>query len=139
VKERSFLDTKVLVYADDLDAGDRRLRARELLQEALETRSGVLSTQVLQEFFVVSTRKLGVRPEAARRKMELLTTLDVVRPQVADVLAAVDLHRLHEIGFWDGLILRAAQVAGCRVLLSEDLQHGRRYDGVRVENPFRAP
>ena len=107
-----------------------------LLRDALETRSGVLSTQVLQEFFVVSTRKLGVRPESARRKIELLSTLDVVRPQVADVLAAVDLHRLHDISFWDGLILRAAQIAGCRVLLTEDLQHGRLYDGVRVENPF---
>ena len=135
--ERSFLDTNVLVYADDLDAGARRTRARQVLQEALETRSGALSTQVLQEFFVVSTRKLGTRPEAARRKIELLSLLDVVRPQVVDLLAAVDLHRLHGISFWDGLIVRAAQVAGCRILLTEDLQHGRRYDGVRVENPFR--
>jgi predicted nucleic acid-binding protein len=138
VRDRSFLDTNVLVYADDLDAGARRVRARQILQEVLETRSGALSTQVLQEFFVVSTRKLGVAPDAARRKIELLSLLDVVRPQVIDLLAAVDLHRLHGISFWDGLIVRAAQVAGCRVLLTEDLQHGRRYDGVRVENPFRA-
>lgn len=137
MKARRFLDTSVLVRADDLDAGRRRIRAREVLRDAFEARSGVLSTQVLQEFFVVSTRRLGVEPEAARRKIELLSLLDVVRPQVTDVLAAVDLHRLHGISFQDALILRSAQVAGCRVLLTEGLPHGRRFDGVRVENPFR--
>ena len=136
MSERRFLDTNVLVYADDLDAGSRRQRAREVLRDAIETRSGVLSTQVLQEFFVVTTRKLGVSARSARRKIELLSVLDVVRPQVADVLAAVDLHRLHGISFWDGMVLRAAHVAGCTVLLTEDLQHGRSYDAIRVENPF---
>ena len=78
MKGRFFLDTNVLVYADDLDAGEKGAVARRVLQEAITTGRGVLSTQVLQEFFVVTTRKLGVDAAVARRKVELLATLDVV-------------------------------------------------------------
>jgi predicted nucleic acid-binding protein len=136
VTARVFLDTNILVYADDLDAGPKRRVATELITKAIVDRNGVLSTQILQEFFVVATRKLGVKPEVARRKVELLSTLDVVRIQVGDVLEAIDLHRLHKLSFWDSLVLRCAIVAGCERLLSEDLQHGRIIGGVRIENPF---
>lgn len=127
-----------MLDADDLDAGEKRERAREILRDALANRTGVVSTQVLQEFFVISTRKLGVEPVAARRKVELLGTLDVVEIDLALILGAIDLHRLHQISFWDGLILRAAAIAGCPRMLSEDLNHGQIFDGVRVENPFAA-
>jgi predicted nucleic acid-binding protein len=133
---RRFLDTNVLVYADDRDAGGKRDRARALLRDALVAGNGVVSTQVLQEFFVIATGKLGVEAEVARRKVELLATMDVVRPDPAMILAAVDLHRLHSFSFWDALIVRAASTAGCGVLLTEDLQDGRVVDGVRIENPF---
>lgn len=135
--ERSFIDTNVIVYADDRSAGAKGERARHLLHELVGARQGVVSTQVLQEYFVVATRKLGVAPEVARRKIELLSTLDVVRPEVTDVLAAIDLTRLRSISFWDALIVRAAENAGCAVLLSEDLQHGESISGVRITNPFR--
>lgn len=134
---RRFLDTNVLIYADDLDAGAKREVARGLLEEALSSGDGVLSTQVLQEFYVISTGKLGVEPAVARRKVELLAEMDLVRIDLELILAAVDLHRLHSFSFWDALIVRAASVAGCGVLLTEDLQHGRVVDGVRIENPFR--
>jgi predicted nucleic acid-binding protein len=133
---RFFIDTNVLVYADDLDAGAKNTLARALLAEALQAGTGVLSTQVLQEFFVVSTRKLRVPAEVAHRKVELLSNLEVVRIDVEAVLAAIDLHRLHSVSFWDALIVQAAANAGCTRLLSEDLQHGRVLAGVRVENPF---
>ena len=134
---RRFLDTNVLVYADDLDAGDKRERAREVLQEAMASGEGVLSTQVLQEFFVITTRKLGVDPALARRKVELLAEMDLVRVDLALLLAAIDLSRLHSFSFWDALIVRTASAAGCGVLLTEDLQHGQVVNGVRIENPFR--
>ena len=95
-----------------------------------------MSTQVLQEFFVVATRKLGVEAPHARRKVELLAAMDVVRIDPTDVLAAIDLHRLHALSFWDALIVRCAQKAGCKRLLTEDLNPGQMFDGVRVENPF---
>ena len=134
---RRFLDTNVLIYADDLDAGEKREKAGELVTEAMETGEGVVSTQVLQEFFVISTKKLGVEPALARRKVELLAEMDLVRIDLRLILAAVDLGRLHSFSFWDGLILSAASAAGCGVLLSEDLQHGQVVNGVRIENPFR--
>jgi predicted nucleic acid-binding protein len=138
VKERVFIDTNLLLYADDLDAGVKRQRAQELLSELLRNQSGVLSTQVLQEFFAVSTRKLGVDAAVARRKVELLSTLDVVAIQLTHVLQAIDLHRLHAVSFWDALILACAAAAGCRKLWTEDLQHGAIIADVKIENPFAA-
>lgn len=134
---RVFLDTNVLVYADDLDAGRKRDIARDVLRRALVDATGVLSTQVLQEFFVIATRKLDVDAETARRKLELLAGLDVVRIEADEILAAVDLHRLHGLSLWDALVVRTAATAGCERLLSEDLTHGRVVAGVRIENPFQ--
>jgi len=133
---RVFFDTNVLLYADDLDAGAKRDRGRELLRDALSSGRGVLSTQVLQEFFVIATGKLGIDAAVARRKVELLATMDLVRVDLAMIVAAIDLTRLHALYFWDALVLRAAATAGCGVLLTEDLQHGQVIGGVRVENPF---
>ncbi len=134
---RRFLDTNVLLYADDANAGEKRQRAKKILVDSLSNGTGVISTQVLQEFFVVSTRKLGVDPALARRKVELMATMDLVQVDLDLILAAIDLSRLHSFSFWDGLIVRAAATAGCQVLLTEDLQHDRVVDGVRIQNPFR--
>ena len=96
----------------------------------------MVSLQVLQEYFVTITRRLQVDAQLARRKVELLAELDVAIPDISDILAAIDLHRIHGFSFWDALIMRTAQQTGCRVLLTEDLQHDRVVDGVRVINPF---
>jgi predicted nucleic acid-binding protein len=134
---RSFFDTDVLVYTDDRGAPAKRRRAIELVAEHRRAGTGVVSLQVLQEYFVAATRKLGVDPATARRKVELLSELDVAVPDVSDVLAAVDLHRLHAFSFWDALVFRSASEAGCTVLYSEDFQDRRELGGVRVVNPFR--
>jgi predicted nucleic acid-binding protein len=138
VSERVFVDTNVVAYADDADAGGKQRLAQKLLRRLILSSSAVISTQVLQEFFVIATRKLGVPADVARRKVELLAQLEVVvvRPEL--VLGAIDLHRLHAISFWDALIIRCASTAGCTRLLTEDLNHGQVIDGVRVENPFLA-
>lgn len=137
MSERTFIDTNVFVYADDKSAGEKRTRAISLLDELIRESRAVISTQILQEYFVVATRKLGVAAESARRKVDALSRLDVVviRPEL--VLAAIDLHRLHSISFWDALVLRCAVAAGCARVVSEDLQHGQVLDGIRIENPFR--
>jgi predicted nucleic acid-binding protein len=134
---RSFFDTNVLVYTDDADARAKQRRALDLFAAARRDGSGVVSTQVLSEYFVAATRKLGVDPAVARRKVELFARLHLAVLDLEDVLAAIDLHRLHQIAFWDALIVRAAQESGCGVLYSEDMQHGRRFGGVDVVNPFR--
>jgi len=134
---RSFFDTNVLVYTDDKAAPAKQQRALDLVAEHRRAGSGVVSLQVLQEYFVTVTRKLHVDARIARRKVELLAEFDVAAPEVADILAAIDLHRLHGFSFWDALVLRTAKQAGCRVLYSEDLQEAREIEGVRVVNPFR--
>ena len=134
---RSFFDTNILLYTDSSDAPAKRKRALELLGEHRLARSGVVSLQVLQEYFVAATRKLGVDVDVARRKVELFANFHLVVLDVEDVLAAVDLHRLHQVSFWDALIVRAAKQGGCPDVYSEDLQHDRTIDGVRIVNPFR--
>jgi predicted nucleic acid-binding protein len=134
---RSFFDTNVLVYADDKASPAKQRRAIELVTQHRRGRSGVVSLQVLQEYFVTVTRKLGLDPSVARRKVELLAEFDVVAPDVSDILAAIDLHRLQQISFWDALVVRAAGQGGCAVLFSEDMQDRRDVDGVRIVNPFQ--
>ena len=132
-----FVDTNVLVYADDRSAGVKRDRARELIRSALRDGRARLSTQVLAEYFAVATRKLGLASATARRRVEIYAALSVFRPAVDDLLAAIDLHRLHDLSIWDAMIVRSARASGCRVLYSEDLQHGQSFDGVMVVDPFR--
>lgn len=133
---RSFFDTNVLVYADDKATPPKQRRALELVAEHRRAGTGVVSLQVLQEYFVTVTRKLQVDARIARRKVELLAEFDVAAPELGDILAAIDLHRLHGLSFWDALVVRTAKQAGCSVLLTEDFQHGREMEGVRVVNPF---
>jgi predicted nucleic acid-binding protein len=133
---RSFFDTNILIYADDKAAPAKQRQSLYLLAEHRRARSGVVSLQVLQEYFVTVTKKLHVDAALARRKVELLAEFDVAAMTVSDILAAIDLHRLHTFSFWDALILRAAKQAGCSVLFSEDMQHAREIDGIRIVNPF---
>lgn len=133
---RSFLDTNILVHADDKRSPAKQRRAIELLTRFRADKNGVVSLQVLQEYFVTVTKKLGVDAAVARRKVELLAELDVVIPSVADVLGAIDLYRLHRLSFWDCLVLQSAKQSGCTVLLSEDMQHSQELIGLRIVNPF---
>jgi len=126
----------VLVYADDASSPEKQNRAIALLAEHLRRGTAVVSLQVLQEYFVAATRKLGVAPEMAQRKVEILARARVVRFEPGDVIAAIELHRLTRISFWDALIVHAARSAGVQALYSEDLQPGAVLGGVRVVNPF---
>jgi predicted nucleic acid-binding protein len=133
---RSFFDTNILIYADDRASPAKQRRALDLVAEHRRARTGVVSLQVLQEYFVTVTRKLRVDASIARRKVELLAEFDVAAPEVADILAAIDLHRLHGFSFWDALVLRAAKQAGCSVVFSEDMQNAREIAGLEIVNPF---
>jgi predicted nucleic acid-binding protein len=133
---RSFFDTNVLLYADDEFAPVKQRRSRDLVAQHRRDGTGVVSLQVLQEYFVNVTRKLHVDPLIARRKVEILSEFDVASLEIDDILAAIDLHRLHGFSFWDALVLRAAKQTACRVLFSEDFQAGREVEGVRIVNPF---
>jgi predicted nucleic acid-binding protein len=131
-----FFDSNVLVYADDAASPAKRERAIELVAEHLRRGTAVVSLQVLQEYFVAATRKLKVSAEIAQQKVQILARGRVVRFEANEVLAAIELHRLTQISFWDAMIVHAARSAGVAVLYSEDLQSGAYLGGVRVINPF---
>ena len=134
----AFFDTNVLVYADDTSSLEKRDRAIALFAEHLRRGTAVVSLQVLQEYFVAATRKLGLAPEMAQRKVEIMARAKVVRFDASDVIAAIELHRLTLLSFWDALIVHAARLAGAAVLYTEDLQSGAVLGGLRVVNPFLA-
>jgi predicted nucleic acid-binding protein len=134
----AFFDTNIFVYADDASAPAKQTRAIQLITDYQRSGLLVVSIQVLQEYFAAATRKLGVDPETAQRKVQLLARARVVRFVEDDVISAIEFHRLNRISFWDAMIVHAARLAGTNLLYSEDLQHGATLGGVRVNNPFLA-
>lgn len=133
---RSFLDTNVLVYGDDASDPTKQRIAINLIREHRLNRTGAVSLQVLQEYFVAVTKKFKLDASLARQKVEVFARFDVGEPTIGDILAAIDLHRLRQITYWDALVLRMAKQTGCSVLLSEDMQHGQVIEGLRIVNPF---
>jgi predicted nucleic acid-binding protein len=135
---KTFVDTNVLIYAHDLDAGPRRQRAAECLTELWNTRDGRLSTQVLQEFYVNVTQKIKVplSKSAAREVIRNYTPWVESAITPATVVRASEIGEIWQISFWDGMILAAAEQDHAAQLLSEDLTHGQLIAGVRIVNPF---
>lgn len=134
----TFVDTNVLAYAHDPSEGEKRLIALILLQDLWRERAGRISTQVLQEFYVVATRKFDppMPRRMAREVIALYAAWPVVEVDVPMILAAAELEERHTLSFWDALIVEAAARSGATRLVTEDLQAGRRLGGVRIENPF---
>lgn len=132
----AFFDTNVLIYADDDKSPSKQARAESLIEEHQADDALVVSLQVLQEYFAAATRKLKVDPAIAQAKVEILASGNVVRFTERDVIAAIELHRLHKISFWDAMIVHAARISNATVLYTEDLAHGSSIAGVPVRNPF---
>jgi predicted nucleic acid-binding protein len=134
----TFIDTNVLVYAHDRSETRKQPVAQALLDALWRDRTGVVSSQVLQEFYVVVTRKFDppMRQAAAREIVALYGEWPVVRPDLALMVAASKLEERHAFSFWDALVVEAARRGGATRLLTEDLQAGRRIGEIRIENPF---
>lgn len=133
-----FVDSNILIYAHDRSAGAKRERAREILDQLWELRAGHLSVQVLQEFFVNTTAKLG-KPLAVADAREVVADLShwhVHRPGPTDVLAAIDLGGRTGLSLWDAMIVQSAASQGCATLLSEDFNAGQDYEGATAVDPF---
>lgn len=135
---KTFLDSNVLVYSVDESPSEKAKHERAVELIAAQPGNLVVSTQVLQEFYVVTTRKLKIplSEERAARAVRGLAKLDVIGVDVPLVLAAVDTSRLVQLSLWDALIIEAASRAGCDRVLSEDLNANQAIRGVRIENPF---
>jgi predicted nucleic acid-binding protein len=136
MSEVAFFDTNILVCTDDASARDKQAVAISLWKQYRKAKCAAISLQVMQEYYSVATRKLGLDPESAQRKVELLAQARVIRFDERDVIAAIEIHRLNQVSFWDAMILHAAALSGATVLYSEDLQRGYQRGGIRVVNPF---
>ena len=133
-----FFDTNVLVYAHGRDDARKREVARASIEEAMAGGAFVVSAQVLAEFHWTAVRLKVMGPSQAQALVRLWSEHDAV-PQTPDlVLRAIALHQDHSLAFWDALIVQAALDAGCELLLTEDMQHGRRFGDLEIRNPFPA-
>ena len=133
---KAFLDTNVLVYAQDTSSPAKQQQSRRLIAQLAAAGTGVISTQVAQEFYVAATGKLGVDPLAAKAVLKTFAVFETIQVSIGLIEEAVDCAVLNHLAFWDALIVTAAASGGCTVLYSEDLNAGQTIMGVRVENPF---
>jgi len=138
MSDKTFVDTNILVYAHDLDAGIKHEIAREVVSQLWESRLGVLSTQVLQELYVTLTKKIP-RPldkSTARRTVKTYFHWEVVINDPGIILQASEIEESYKISFWDALIVSAAFSKNAVTILTEDLNHGQHVEGILIRNPF---
>ena len=135
---KTFVDTNILVYAYDRGAGEKHVQAQRAIEELWGNGNGVISTQVLQEFYVNVRRKAQhpISISAARNLIADYLAWDPVVNNGTSILEAMDVERRYKLSFWDALIVVAAQQSGAEVLLSEDFSNGQNYGSVEVVNPF---
>lgn len=137
---KPFLDTNVFVYTFDAAAPEKRRRARELVAAALDSTGAAISSQVIQEFLNVATRKFATplsAPDAGRYLDRVLAPLCRVFPSIGLYRRGLEVAERWRLSFYDALIVAAAEQAGCDLLLTEDLQDGLEIGGLRVADPFR--
>ena len=135
---RQFVDTNVLLYAYDTSAGRKHERAADLVAALGRTRSGVISVQLLQEFYVNVTRKVVVplAPADARERLRVLVRWPLYSPLPDDVVSASEIAEPAQLSFWDAMVVHSAAQMGCDLLWSEDLSSGQRIRTVTVADPF---
>ncbi|MBW1802824.1 MAG: PIN domain-containing protein [Deltaproteobacteria bacterium] len=133
MSDKIFLDTNIFIYAIDASPQEKKKReiARKIVKEHIRNVSGVISIQVLQEFYQTSTQKISVplSTEEALEFLHYISILETVHPDFNMLVTSIRLHQKHHLSFWDSLILQAAITSGCTQLLSEDLQ-----DGFQIEH-----
>ncbi len=140
MNDRTFIDTNVLIYAHDVDAKAKHEAAKRILRELWSERTGVLSTQVLQEFYVNVTRKIPnpLSKDLARTVVNNYA-IWCVDTTPAEISMAFQIEDASRIGFWDALIVASALKSGAVRILSEDLNAGQMISGIFIENPFTSP
>ena len=135
--EKTFVDTNVLVYAYDRDSGSKHEVAKKLLSDLWPEKIGVLSPQVLHEFYVTVTREITLPlPQEAARRVVNTYAVWCVETSAADIVAAFRIEDEARNSFWDALIVASAVRAGAARIFTEDLNAGQLISGIRIENPF---
>ena len=137
--DKCFLDTNILVYAFDVSAGQKHEVAKRIVIDLWNTKDGILSTQVLQEFFVSVTKKIPKPMDAglAREIVSDFLKWHIVVNDENSLLEAIDIHIRYNYSFWDSLLIQAAIRSGAVLLLTEDLTDSQEIKGISIKNPFK--
>lgn len=133
----AFIDTNILVYADDAAFPQKQTAAAELIARLYRDGDAVISSQVMQEYYQAAISKLKLPADFAAARLRFFASFQVVTPTPQLVIEATDLHRLRSLSFWDALIVQAAVTSGCNTLYSGDLNANEVINGVKIVNPFR--
>jgi predicted nucleic acid-binding protein len=138
MSDRIFVDTNILVYAHDLSAGDRHDRAYAIIESLWEAETGVISTQVFQEFYVTITRKIKnpLKPTEARELMRNYLAWPVLINDPEMTIRASEIEEKNSLSFWDAMIVAAALRLQAKKIITEDLNHGQIIEGILIENPL---
>jgi predicted nucleic acid-binding protein len=136
MKNKIFIDTNILIYCIDKFDKSKQKKARTLLKEITLEDAGVISTQVLQEFYVAATKKLNADPLIVKEIINSFEKFEVVQITVEMIKDAIDVSLLNKISFWDSLIVVSAETAKCTALITEDLNAGQIIKGVKIINPL---
>jgi predicted nucleic acid-binding protein len=131
-----FIDTNILIYALDKHDTGKQSRCRQLLKSLADNGIGVISTQVIQEFYVTITKKLGIDPLTAKEILVSFERFEIVITTLRMINEAIDCSIINRLSFWDALIISAAHEAKCNTVLTEDLNHGQIIRGATIVNPF---
>jgi len=136
--DKAFVDTNIVVYAYDVSAGEKHKKALAIMKDIWNAGNGIISSQVLQEFFVSVTRKIAkpLNIPAAKEIVKDLLKWKTISINGEILLEAIDIHNEHKYSFWDSLIIAAAIAGGAKVLFSEDLTDRQKIKGIIIKNPF---
>lgn len=137
--DRVFVDTNVIVYAYDKDAGKKHRIAADIMKDLWRSGRGTISTQILQEFFVTLTKKISAPMDISvvRETIRRLSKWDVAIIDVDTIIRATELQERYNYSFWDSLVVAAAIASGVRTIFSEDLSDGQTIEGITIKNPFQ--
>jgi predicted nucleic acid-binding protein len=131
-----FIDTNIFIYTLDQKDEKKRDLARKIVKKVVESHQPVISTQVVKEFYVVASNKLKADPIVVKNIIHNFHNMEIVNNDLELIEQAIDISILSQLSFWDSLVIAAAEKANCEYVLSEDLNSGQSYRGVKVLNPF---
>ena len=134
--KKYFIDTNVIIYANDSRDRKKQAIALDLIKRLMSDGTGVISTQILQEYAHVAITKLGQDHSVVMRQITLLGNLETVAITADTVKRSIELQKIYQINFWDAGIIAAAEIASCDSIMTEDLNPGQMYSGIRAVNPF---
>ena len=136
MKGKIFVDTNILVYAQNNAEREKQVACRKVLEALIHTNLLVISTQVIQEFYNVATQKLGLDKLFVKNTIEMFGVYETVTIPPPIIFQAIDIHILNQLSFWDSLILSAAKSANCSMVLTEDMNDGQVINGIKIQSPF---